>query len=128
MQLITTVIVNQVLTENSKMELHESFTNRKNGLQKEIDQLKFEMKRMEKSKKYAITTLHNYFEKEIENRREKIKLLDFQLEQLELLPIGSQLKEREIQSLVNVEIGDNWDEVLTNKIIIVKDGIIEDIK
>lgn len=128
LQLITSITVNQILTENSKKALFQSFTERKQQLQREIEQLKFELKRLEKSKKYSITDLYQYFEKEIEKRHEKIEILDFQLEQLELLPLGSQLKEREIQGLVNVEIGDDWNEKLLNRTIIVKDGIIEDIK
>lgn len=127
MQIITTVTVNQVLTEKSREKLFNSFQSRKLELQKEIDQLKFERKRLEKTKKYNINMLHNYFEKEIENRNEKIKLLDFQLEQLEILPLGSQLKEREVQGLVNVEVGDKWDDFL-NKTIVVKDGIITEIR
>ncbi|NCU16255.1 YlqD family protein [Pallidibacillus pasinlerensis] len=127
MQIITTVTVNQVLTEKSREKLFHSFQSRKIELQKEIDQLKFERKRLEKTKKYNINMLHNYFEKEIENRNEKIKLLDFQLEQLEILPLGSQLKEREVQGLVNVEVGDKWDDFL-NKTIVVKDGIITEIR
>lgn len=71
--------------------------------------------------------LHNYFEKEIENRNEKIKLLEFQIEQLEILPLGSQLKEREVQGLVNVEVGDKWNDNL-NKTIVVKDGVITEIR
>ena len=49
------------------------------------------------------------------------------MEQLEILPLGSQLKEREVQGLVNVEVGDKWDDFL-NKTIVVKDGIITEIR
>ncbi|MCU9593116.1 YlqD family protein [Caldibacillus thermolactis] len=127
MQILTTVTVNQILTEKSREKLFHTFQNRKQALQKEIDQLKFEKKRLEKTKKYNIKMLHNYFEKEIENRNEKIKLLEFQIEQLEILPLGSQLKEREVQGLVNVEVGDKWNDNL-NKTIVVKDGVITEIR
>ena len=33
---------------------------------------------------------------------EKIKLIEFQLEQLHMLPLGSELKEQEIQAIVSV--------------------------
>lgn len=128
MKLITTVTVKQILTENSKRKLHDSFSDRKLQLQKEIEQLHFEMKRMEKSKKYSTAALREYFNKEVNSRDEKIKLLDFQLDQLELLPIGSEIKEREIQGMIDVEVGDNWNDMIVGKTIIVKDGIIVDIK
>ncbi|MCU9612127.1 YlqD family protein [Caldibacillus lycopersici] len=127
MRLITNITVKQILTENSKEELSNSFTKRKLQLQKEMDQLRFEVKRLEKTKKYQITHLQQYFEKELDDRAEKIKLLDFQLEQLELLPIGAELKEREVQGMIDVKVGDNWNELMLGKTIVVKDGIIEDI-
>ena len=33
-------------------------------------------------------------------RKEKIKLLEFQIEQLHILPLGSEIKEKEVQALV----------------------------
>ncbi|MEK6454041.1 YlqD family protein [Caldifermentibacillus hisashii] len=128
MQIITTITVNQILTESSKKQLFISFQERRQQLLKEIDQLKFEMKRMEKMKKYPVSSINTYFEKEIEKRKEKVKLLEFQIEQLDLLPLGSELKEREIQGLIDVNIGDNWNESLLNRKITVKDGIVIDIK
>jgi len=128
LKILTTITVKQILTEKSKIELYERFTKRKEELKRELDQLKFEMKRMEKSKKYSSLMLQHYYDKEMNDRHEKIKILDFQLEQLNLLPIGTELKEREVQGLVEVEVGDTWNEVMNGKTIIVKDGIIQEIK
>ncbi len=128
MQILTTVTVNQILTENSKKQLYKTFSERKQQLQKEIDQLKFEMKRMEKTKKYHVPALRSHFEKEIDQRYEKIKIIEFQIEQLNILPLGSVLKEREIQGLVDIKVGDHWNEAVLNRTITVKDGIIQEIK
>jgi len=128
MEILQTVIVKQVITENSKKLLHDQFLSRKQQLQKECDQLRFEMKRIAKDKKYPSSSLKAYFDKELTSRQEKIKLLEFQLEQLELLPIGSEIKDREVQALVNVQIGDRWDELMKSKTIVIKDGIVEDIR
>ena len=43
--------------------------------------------------------LKTHFEKEIQKREEKQKLLEFQIEQLHMLPLGSELKEKEVQAL-----------------------------
>jgi uncharacterized Zn finger protein len=128
MQIIQKVVVKQVLTEESKKWLHEQFQQRKNQWQKECDQLRFEMKRLRKDKKYPPSQVVTYFEKEISNRQEKIKLLDFQLKQLELLPLGSEIKDREVQAIINVEVGDKWDEKTRDKTIVIKDGIVVDIR
>ncbi len=128
MKLVTTVTVVQILTEKSKEKIANSLSARKTQLQKEIGQLQFEMKRLEKSKKFPEYRLRQYFEKEIDERKEKIKLLDFQLEQLEILPLGSELKEREMEAIVEVQEGDSWEKILAGKTIVIKDGIIEEIR
>ncbi|RFU68833.1 YlqD family protein [Bacillus sp. V59.32b] len=128
MKILQNVIVNQVLTDSSKNQLLEKYKSKKAQLQKEGDQLRFELKKLEKTKKFQPGSLRAHFEKEINNRQEKIKLLDFQIEQLDILPIGSELKEREVESIVDVEIGANWDELIQTKTIVVKDGIVSEIR
>ena len=55
-------------------------------------------------------------------RHEKIKLLEFQIEQLHILPLGSELKEKEVQVLVEVQIGDTGSKLTEEKTIVIKDG------
>ncbi|HZH63097.1 MAG TPA: YlqD family protein, partial [Metabacillus sp.] len=68
------------------------------------------------------------FLKEIEKRREKIKLVEFQLEQVHTLPIGSEIKEKEVDAIVDISVGDNWDELMKEKTIVIKDGIVDQIR
>ncbi|WNS77151.1 YlqD family protein [Bacillus sp. DTU_2020_1000418_1_SI_GHA_SEK_038] len=128
MKIIQSVVVKQVLTENSKSELLNKYHSNKLQLQKECDQLRFEMKKQEKSKKFHAANLKKQFEKEIQMRKEKIKLLDFQIEQLHILPLGSELKEKEINAIIDIEIGDRWEDIQSGGTIIIKDGIVEDIR
>ncbi|PLS16654.1 hypothetical protein CVD28_16380 [Bacillus sp. M6-12] len=128
MKILQTVVVHQVLTETSKNQLLEKYKSKQDQLQKEGDQLRFELKKLEKTKKFQPTSLKAHFEKEINKRQEKVKLLDFQIEQLYILPVGSELKEREVQALVEVEIGSDWEELVQTKTIIVKDGIVSEIR
>ncbi|MGM9924157.1 MAG: YlqD family protein [Bacillus sp. (in: firmicutes)] len=128
MKILQTITVNQVLTTASKNQLLEKYKSQYTQLQKEIDQLKFEMKKLEKTKKVQPMTLRKHFEKEISHRAEKIKLLDFQMEQLDILPIGSELKERDVEALIDVEVGSDWDELMKTKIIVVTDGKVTEIR
>ena len=128
MKILQNVIVKQVLTEKSKMQLLDQFESKKSVLNKECDQLRFELKKLEKTKKFQPASLKTHFEKEIDMRKEKVKLLDFQIQQLDILPYGSELKEREVQAIIDVEVGQNWEEVIQTKTIIVKDGIIDEFK
>ncbi len=128
MRILQTISVKQVLTDTSKNQLLEKFKKQQNRLQKEIDQLKFEMKKLEKTKKSQPLTLRSHFEKEMNSRLEKIKLLDFKMEQLNILPVGSELKEREVQALVDVEVGSDWEEIMKTKTIVVTDGKVTEIR
>lgn len=128
MKILQTVKVKQVLTDKSKQVLLERFKKNKQQLQKECDQLLFEMKKLEKSRKYPAGSLKKQFDKEIALRKEKIKVIDFQLDQLEILPIGSEILDQELQAITEINVGDQWDEVRGGKTIIVKDGIITEIR
>jgi hypothetical protein len=128
MKILQSVVVKQVLTEYSKSELLNKYHLKKLQLQKECDQLRFEMKKQEKTKKIQQVSLNKHYEKEIQGRKEKIKLLDFQIEQLHILPLGSELKEKEVNAIIDVEIGDRWEDIQSGKTIIIKDGFVKDIR
>ncbi len=117
----------QVLTEASKQDLENRFINRKQALEKEMEQLKFQLKHMEKSNKGS-SLLHSQFEKEKSARLEKIEVLNFQLTQLEKLPLGSELVETELDALVEVKIGDDWEKIKESKTIIIKDSKVVEIR
>jgi hypothetical protein len=127
-KILQTVVVKQILTEASKQKLLYKYMERKLQLGKESDQLHFELKRLEKTKKFQMHGLKTHFEKEIQKREEKQKLLEFQIEQLHMLPLGSELKEKEVQALIDINVGDNWEERLGQPAIIIKDGIITEIR
>lgn len=128
MKILQKVIVKQILTEKSKEALLKKYEEELHQLQKECDQLRFELKRMEKTKKYPLQNLQRHFEREMGHRKEKMKLIEFQMEQLHMLPLGSELKEKEVEGIVEVKVGDSWDQIVTKKTIIVKDGIVTEIR
>lgn len=128
MQIIQTVVVKQILTESSKQKLSEKYQGKMLQLKKECDQLHFELKRLEKTKTFSPEALKKHFQKEIQIRKEKIKLLEFQMEQLHILPLGSEIKEKEVQALKEINVGDAWEEFLGQPCIIIKDGIIKEIR
>ena len=124
MNILHTVTVKQVITNTSKQTLLTKFTEKKMKLEQECDQLYFELRKVEKAKNNPIMSLQ--YEREIEKRREKIKLVEFKIEQMNTLPLGSEIKEKEIQAIIEVNVGDNWNE-LQEKTIVVKDGVIQQI-
>ena len=63
MKLLQSVVVKQVLTEKSKEKLQDKYHTNILQLQKECDQLRFEMKKLEKNKKFHQHNLSKQFEK-----------------------------------------------------------------
>lgn len=125
LKILQTVTIKQVLTEKSKQDLYEHFSLQKLQLQKECEQLRFERKRMESNKK-LLTSQFQMHEDEISLRKESMKNLDFKIEQLHMLPLGSEIKQKEIQGVIDVKIGDQWDAI--EKTIVVKEGKVVDIR
>lgn len=128
MKILQKVNVKQVLTEQSKDELLKKYEQNKQQLQKECDQLFFEMKKLERNRKYPAGGLKTQFDKEIDLRKERIKMIEFQIEQLEILPLGSELQDQEVSAMIEISVGDNWEEKVSGRTIVVKDGIITEIR
>jgi hypothetical protein len=127
MKILQSVVVKQVLTEKSKKELLNNFESTLFQLQKECEQLQFEQKRLEKNSKLAVHEIRNHFELEINKRKEKMKMVTFQINQLSLLELGSEVKEKEVQAIIEVQIGDTWNKINQSEIVI-KDGIVLEIR
>lgn len=128
MQIIKKVAVKQILTETSKQQMLAKFKSQIQQLRKECEQLRFEVRRYERERKYDRGMMKKKFEEEIESRQEKCKVLDYQIEQLEILPLGSELNDGEVETVINLDVGDDWDEIMNQSAIIVKDGKVHDIR
>ncbi|CQR47720.1 hypothetical protein BN1058_02047 [Paraliobacillus sp. PM-2] len=124
MQIIKQIKVRQVVTEMSRSLLAKKFKKRIDQLEQECQQLSFEQKRMERQKPLDRQKVKVKFQKEIDNRKEKQAHIQHQLEAIHTLPLESEIEEREVQALVDVEVGMEWNKVITDQVIVVKDGII----
>lgn len=129
MKVLRRAVVKQVLTEKSKTMLYDSFSKEKKRYETECEQLDFERR---KTLKNCDKNDHPYvtsrFQEEIERRKEKIRTLNFKIEQLETLPIGTEIVEREVEFITEIKVGDPMDNLTTPAEIIVKDGIITEIR
>lgn len=124
MNIIKKVQVKQILTNKSKNNLKQRFLEEKMRLEQECQQLLFEKKKMENKKALVKKEITKRFQNEINHRKEKISLIDFKLEQLEILEIGSEIVEKEVEALVEVKVGTHWEELNNSKAIVIKDGIV----
>src|SRR5690625_4601585 len=125
MQIIKRVQIKQVITENSKKVLQKKFEEDKIRLERECQQLLFEQRKLKNKLNNSKHEIKERFEREIGSRKDKIAIIDFKIEQLELLDIGSEIIEQEVDALVEVEIGANWEELVAKQSIVIKDNIVE---
>ncbi|ALC84113.1 MULTISPECIES: YlqD family protein [Bacillus] len=126
MQIIQRVTVMQVLTEQSKKKLLDGFEDKKNTLERECNQLYFQLRKHEKEN--LSQTITAQFKKEIEKRQDKIKMIDFQLSQVNTLPLGSEIKEKEMDAITTISVGDSWNDEILSKTIVVKNGTVIEIR
>ncbi|WP_171016766.1 YlqD family protein [Pseudalkalibacillus caeni] len=127
MKFIKKYEVKQILTENSKRLLEESIGQEKRTVLKEIEQLEFERRRLQKQRPDRKEWINKRFESELNNREEKLSYIEFRLTQLQQLPIGSEIAEGEVEAIHEADAGDRWDDLHKKGKILIKDGIIQSI-
>lgn len=118
------VLVKQVITEKSKEKLRQNFTNHKMRLEQECQQLLFEQRKSQNKSGVSKQEVYQRFQQEIKNRKEKMKLVDFKLEQLDMLEIGSEITEKEVEALVEVKVGSHWDQIMGETAIVISDDVV----
>ncbi|WP_439024863.1 YlqD family protein [Bacillus halotolerans] len=126
MQIIHRVVVMQVLTERSKEKFLSTFTEKKQMLERECSQLYFQLRKHEKEQQNP--DVIEQFKKAIEKRKDNMKMIDFQITQVHTLPLGSEMKEKEIDALLTIEVGDDWHEKTAANTIVIKDGTVIEIR
>ncbi|HLR66121.1 YlqD family protein [Virgibacillus alimentarius] len=124
MQIIKKVQIKQILTEKSKAELHTKFLKSKMRLEQECQQLLFEQKKLKNKTGIPNIEIDKRFQQEVANRKEKIKLVDFKIEQLDTLELGNEIIEGEVEALVEVKEGSHWDDIMGEQAIVIKDQTV----
>ena len=123
MKIIKKVLVKQIITEKSKEELRISFEKQKMQLEQECQQLLFEQRKLSNKPGISKQELKIRFQNEIQKRKEEINLIDFKVEQLDMIEIGSEMIETDVEALVEVNVGAHWN-VMNEQAIVIKDGIV----
>ncbi len=127
MKIIVTYDVKQILTEESRASYLDKWQKEHASLLRECDQLQFEMKRLQKKRPSDQKWIADQFDKEIRTRSERMSFLDFKMDQLDQLTLGSEIHDGEIQSIQEVQIGDEWHGREQKGKIVVKDGVVQSI-
>lgn len=124
MKIIKKVLIKQIITEQSKRKIKSTFKTDKMRLEQECQQLLFEQRKLEHQPGLSKRDVKERFQHKIKQRKENISIIDFKLEQLEMLEIGSEIVEGEVDALVEVQEGTHWDQVMGKQAIIIKDDVV----
>jgi hypothetical protein len=122
MQIIRKVPVKEILTESSRARLRDKFERRSQQLDQECKQLAFEQKKLEHKPGVSKQEVERRFSKEIGHRKDRLRWLEYQQKQLDILPDESEIETDEVEALINIEEGDYWNDVIQERQIVIKDG------
>src|SRR5690625_7737322 len=100
MKIIKKVLIKQIITEQSKEKLYTNFMKSKMRLEQECQQLLFEQRKLQNKTGVSKQEIAKRFQPEIKQRKEKMKIIDFKLEQLDTQEISSEIIEKEIEAHV----------------------------
>jgi len=126
------VIVKMVLTDKMRLSLEEEYQSTIQRMELELEQLQFQSKKMlqDSAKKgpEAYQIVQDRLQKEEKSRKDKINHVQELQKQLRLLPNGSEMVHSQVESEVEVNVGDHWDKLMGKTEIIIKDGLVIEIR
>ncbi|HJV44116.1 MAG TPA: YlqD family protein [Bacillota bacterium] len=121
-----------VLTPTLQTKMQQEYQGYIRRYELEIEQLQFQSKKLlQEAAKRGIEAqrlVQERLGKEEKLRREKVIQYKEMLAQLERLPIGSEIEHSSLETEVEVEVGDHWDKLIGKYEIVVKDGIIIEVR
>ncbi|MFM1650742.1 YlqD family protein [Brevibacillus sp. B_LB10_24] len=127
----TPVQVKVILTEASRALLLAEYRRQVKQLQQELEQWQFQGKKLlseAKKQSDGAQLVRERVAREERVRKEKLELLQFQIKQVENLPEGSEIYHTTVESSIEIKVGERWDEIMEGTEIILKDGVIHEIR
>ncbi|RKD24179.1 hypothetical protein BEP19_07165 [Ammoniphilus oxalaticus] len=126
------VVVKMILTDQLRTRLKGEYEQTIKQVQIELEQLQFRSKKLlqdsAKQGPEAYRIVQERLQKEEQGRRDKLKRAYDLQNQLDLLPDGREIVHSQVESEVEVKIGDDWDKLINQTEIIIKDGIVVEIR
>ncbi|MEJ8544369.1 YlqD family protein [Brevibacillus borstelensis] len=130
--ILRTVQVKIVLTEASRAALTEQYQRQLRQQHDEWQQWEFQAKKLladaRKRSGDLLQEVQTKISQEERRRQEKLEQLNVQLKLVETLPAGAELDYMTVQSPVQIEIGDVWEEKMSGTVILLKDGVVDEIR
>lgn len=124
-----TVIVKVKVTEEFKKQMAAELQEALRKLDAELQQLDFQIKRMvaelEKKNPAGIPAARQHVDNEKQKRvRAKDKLTE-QLKNISIMAVGSEVVQGTLESMAEINIGDEWNEIMGVEVVVCDNKIID---
>ncbi|MGE5543927.1 MAG: YlqD family protein [Bacillota bacterium] len=123
------VIVKVKVTEQFKMKMAHEIQEAIRRLDAELQQLDFQGKRMvselEKKNPQGIHAARQHIDKEKQKRLQAKDNLNEQLRNIGKMAVGSEVVQGTVESLVEINIGDDWSDIMGVEIVVCDNKIID---
>lgn len=126
------VAVKVILTEETKQQILNEQRQQVEGLMAELDQIDQQGKQaLEQAMAQggqAAQQIRQQIDEERNKRLEQREQLIQQIQQIQQLDLGTELQNMTVETTIEVKVGDDWSKVLLGSEIVVKDGVVHEIR
>lgn len=124
-----TIVVKAKVTEEFKKQMASELQDAIRNLDAELQQLDFQEKRMvlelERKNLSAIPAARQQVEKERQKRMQARTRLTEQLKSMGQLAIGSEVAQGTLESITEINVGDDWNDIFGIEVVVCDNKIIE---
>lgn len=124
--------VKVILTEQTKQAIIGDINRNIQQIQNELEQLEFQARKAmadaEKQGPQAVAGVQARINQERGVRMERREQMTQQLVQIQQSPINSEIGGGQIESTAEVKVGDEWENIVQGTEIVLKDGIVVEIR
>lgn len=126
------VSVKFILTETTKQQIIAESRRQADQLTNELEQLEAQgQQALEQAMAQgaeAAQQMREHLEQETNNRIAQREQLIGQIQQIQQLELGTEIQNMTVETSVDVKVGDDWGQILRGSEIIIKDGIVQEIR
>lgn len=132
MEIRQPVSVKMILTEATKQQIVQEHRNQIGQVLNELEQIEAQapealQQAMEQGGEFA-QQIHQQIENEKNTREQRRDELMEQMQQIQQMELGTELQNMTVETVVTVKPGDDWANILQGAEIIVRDGIVQEIR
>jgi hypothetical protein len=126
------VPIKLILTERTKQQIVSEINGAIQQVQHELDQIDFQARKaMQEAEKHgpeAVQHLQARINHDIQQRMERREQMMQQLVHIQQTEIGAEVPGGQIESTLEIRVGDVWEEVIGGVEIVLEDGIVKEIR